>query len=121
LTNGSTIANRAAIYFDYNAPVITQTWLYTIGEPTSAISPISSNLVKTYPCPAHELLYVECLNIGDEPAIFIYDIFGRNVLTSSLIAESTNQIKISHLNSGYYFYRVRTFENEFISGRIVKL
>ncbi|RMG70772.1 MAG: T9SS C-terminal target domain-containing protein, partial [Bacteroidetes bacterium] len=44
LPTGTPVANSAAIYFDFNAPIVTNTWLNTldVDAPESAVSPLDS-------------------------------------------------------------------------------
>ena len=52
LSIGTEIKNTAAIYFDYNAAVITNTTISTIGEPTSVFNIDNSEMkVATLPNP----------------------------------------------------------------------
>jgi hypothetical protein len=66
--DGTVINNNAAIYFDFNAPIITNTTFHTIGEPVVTVSvdakPGAQNL-RVYPNPA-----------GDGPVTFA---FGDNL------------------------------------------
>jgi uncharacterized repeat protein (TIGR01451 family) len=47
LPNGSQIENTAQIYFDYNAPIVTNTYQHTIWTPYDSIQDISINLIDT--------------------------------------------------------------------------
>lgn len=55
--DGTVINNTAAIYFDFNAPIITNTTFHTIGEPVVTVSvdpkPNKTNYLKVYPNPAN--------------------------------------------------------------------
>jgi hypothetical protein len=120
---GDTIQSVAAIYFDFNAPVITNTATTTIVAMTN-VSETTSNAIHIYPNPAHDKLYIETgttqkglLNLT------IYDAIGRIVqnktLNDSEIKNRLWELNISELHKGVYFLKI-TGTSKFVT-RFVKM
>lgn len=87
LVLGDTILNQAAIYFDYNAPVITNTVKTPIAFPISIKPKVNKDLrLNIYPNPGEgqQTLLLEV----PKPGIWnlnIFDIFGRKILGEDFI------------------------------------
>jgi len=119
LPMGTKIKNRAYIYFDYNAPIITNTTLNTlraasgvgIGEDFAEKGQQSAII---YPNPATDLfnLRFDSKNTGDAK-LALYDISGRE-LSSTLLSLKAGTNTLTHstaeLNSGIYFVVLTTDE-----------
>ncbi|HLP50505.1 MAG TPA: T9SS type A sorting domain-containing protein [Chitinophagales bacterium] len=100
--HGTVITNRADIYFDFNAPVLTNTTLST-GSNFLSINDIEDNMLLLYPNPATQLLYIKTEN---EPAelVRIYNTAGQLVLQ---VKQPGNMpLDISSLTSGAYMVEV---------------
>lgn len=102
-----TFSNTAAIYFDYNAPVVTNTFITILsdivlgtGEFTKALS--------LYPNPVKDYLH---LNIAGETgsirSVEIYNVMGQVVLTVPNTSGEEG-INVSALASGSYFIKAQT-------------
>jgi uncharacterized repeat protein (TIGR01451 family) len=120
LAGGTQIKNKAAIYFDYNAPVYTGTTLNTIEIPT-AVSNIaaSSPRVDIYPNPANDRLTVTA-NVNVKPlSLSISNLLGEVVLSRQITANQTN-LDIHSLPSGVYFVTVKDEQGATIK-KLVKL
>lgn len=62
---GTVIPNRAAIYFDFNAPIFTNEYFHTIGLPVSFVQPDPGATVGNFrlnPNPANEMLTIDVEN-----------------------------------------------------------
>ena len=112
LINGTILNNSAAIYFDQNEPVITNTYYHQIGFPEFVgILPISepndfaeNELVRIWPNPSHGLFRLEFTSHVLESTINIYDITGKEIFK-----KQTNSPFVDiRLNSpkGIYFVKV---------------
>ncbi|MCF6131854.1 T9SS type A sorting domain-containing protein [Flavobacterium wongokense] len=113
LTNGTTFSNSANIYFDYNAPVVTNTFVTTIqnlGMDDSAIHP---KLV-AYPNPVKDNLHFE--TTIEITKAEIYDVSGRVIITSGV---SNNTINLSALKTGNYIVKIFT-GNEVMYAKVIK-
>lgn len=109
LTNGTRIENSAAIYFDFNAPIITNTSWHTIKNPlynTVNIDKIAveNAVFKVYPNPNTGLLYLEQKNNLDIQ-ILVLDNLGRVLLTKES-NEAITELNISDLPAGIYYVNV---------------
>ncbi|MES2397701.1 MAG: LamG-like jellyroll fold domain-containing protein [Bacteroidota bacterium] len=101
LTAGTQIKNTAYIYFDYNAPVVTNTTINTI-ETLIGIKDVNINgLFKIYPNPANDKLFVS-VNKNSTGNIVITDVLGKKVKQIKT-TELKTEINISDLQSGIYF------------------
>ncbi|WP_225035489.1 T9SS type A sorting domain-containing protein [Winogradskyella sp. SM1960] len=117
LTNlqlGDYISNRAEIYFDFNAPIITNTAITTVEENLSIDENDFKSKIKLYPNPVNDNLFVESKN-GIESIAF-YDINGRLLQNTVLIQNKfETELSLVKLNSGVYFVEIVSKK-----GKIVK-
>lgn len=60
LVLGDSIPNQASIYFDFNAPIITNTALTLVNEPSSANEPENRPRIQMVPNPASDLVQIDC-------------------------------------------------------------
>ena len=108
---GEIILNTAAIYFDFNAPIITDPTYHTIGENfmvTIPEEPEEENLnpIKIYPNPFLTEATVELKDALHGRAAFnIYTADGRLVRREQFIGKSF-QFKRNGLPSGIYFFEI---------------
>ncbi len=107
LTLGTDIMNRAGIYFDVNAVVMTNEAHNVIGCPVASVtSPIpSEGVVTVYPNPASDLL-----NINADSQVYesytITNSVGGTVLNNT-INSSISQVNIKALPAGLYFVNLK--------------
>jgi uncharacterized repeat protein (TIGR01451 family) len=105
LVDGTTINNRAGIYFDYNPVVMTNTVQNIIGVPTSINTMSNLQSLKIYPNPANDLLTIEANKVSYS-ACTISNIMGQMVRSQELKKEVT-QVDISSLPAGIYYITLR--------------
>ena len=113
LNNGETIIkNHAAIYFDCNDPIITNTVFHTISAhfiemPNgTADAPVLEALFKIYPNPFDEKATVEIEGLGRLEGVFkVYDRRGRLMQTYDF-QHSKFEIQKDELPAGIYFYQL---------------
>ena len=111
VTLNDTIKNTAAIYFDYNSPVITGTtlsnFLKIITTGTNDISQASRYLT-IRPNPVNHIMYymLKQNNINSHMNLAIYDAAGRLVISTSRVVESNREdgIDVSSLKAGTYYF-----------------
>lgn len=104
LTTGDSFSNTANIYFDYNAPIITNTYTTAVrGVLATAEIKANNNWLSIYPNPVQEVLYIKSKDeiISAE----IYDAAGRIIKTSAL---KENSLSVSELVKGNYIIRLFT-------------
>jgi uncharacterized repeat protein (TIGR01451 family) len=122
---GSSIRNRAGIYFDFNPPVITNQTLHTVGIPlVTGTVPEPDRLLELSfsPNPFHESTLLTISDQGPDSQSFILELFdplGKKVRSSTF---SGTQLRISQdrLPNGAYQFVLKTAEGKILrSGTIV--
>ena len=112
LPTGTQIRNSASIYFDYNAPVKTNTTLNTLGSSGANVSvkPVpnaAANTFSVYPNPAENTFNAVINSDNATSAILkIADVAGRVILTKQIAIQKGMQtipVDVSRLSSGTYF------------------
>jgi fimbrial isopeptide formation D2 family protein len=105
---GDVIENTAAIYFDFNPPIITNTFQTTFVPNLSTGSFEASNLV-VYPNPAREVVQITLRNSTETMSrIVIYDIIGKAIKTISGNNAQQATVNISDLSTGVYMIEITT-------------
>lgn len=123
---GSKINNSAAIYFDFNAPVITNIAQHTIGKPI-LLSTLSEHInspkitVQVVPNPFSTQTVVkisENTPLSIKGIFELFDTNGRLVRTENY---SKNEFILERqgLPAGIYFYKIKTVDGQFKAGKIV--
>ncbi|MBV6443640.1 MAG: hypothetical protein EPGJADBJ_05423 [Saprospiraceae bacterium] len=109
---GTVIENDAAIFFDYNAPVITNTTFHTLGEhfytvsvenaPGSGLLPVSVS-----PNPFRDRTVIALPEALPGEAVFrLFDQSGR-VVRETVFSGNTLEFQATNLPSGLYFFEIR--------------
>lgn len=114
---GTQVHNSAAIYFDYNEPVITNQTTSILGSIiTNEESVYHGQGIKLYPNPATNEVVIETQNESNTYGLF--DISGRQVMSGSA---NTNKftLGIGNLSKGVYFIQV-SGGNKTVYGKLVK-
>jgi uncharacterized repeat protein (TIGR01451 family) len=122
LANGTVLENSAAIYFDFNAPIFTNTSLHTVNQHTIILNTdkqvdYEKNIIRIYPNPTTGILQIE-QKYNNDFNIKIYDNLGRLVLQKQSNSTNSN-LDISNLADGIYFIAIQV-NNELISRKILK-
>ncbi|WP_370900922.1 DUF7619 domain-containing protein [Chryseobacterium gossypii] len=104
LNPGDSFSNTANIYFDYNAPIVTNTYTTTV-QNTLATSEIRDPKTdfSIYPNPVKDILYIK--SEKEITKAEIYDISGRIINTTGVKGNSVN---VSELQKGLYIIKLRT-------------
>jgi uncharacterized repeat protein (TIGR01451 family) len=107
LAIGDIISNRASIYFDFNAPVLTNT------VQTEVVKTVSSGFISAaqaevniYPNPATESLFIDCKAAKYE-YLEIRNVLGQIVFEAKTFAKET-EVKVNNWQSGVYFLKMNT-------------
>jgi hypothetical protein len=103
---GDVVKNKAYIYFDFNAPIITNETINTIISPT-AIYEMSNNLntMEIYPNPAQNSFAITSNSIIEECSIL--DIHSRKVYTQNDIHTNSINVNTALLSNGIYFVKLK--------------
>lgn len=104
LATGDSFSNKANIYFDYNAPIITNTYTTTVQNILAASEVINTkNDFSIYPNPVQDILYIRS---NDEVTkAEIYDATGRILRTTGV---KNNSVSVSDLKTGNYIIKIFT-------------
>jgi streptogramin lyase len=109
LAAGTEIKNTAYIYFDFNAPVATNTTINTIASPNTVfeISDNDSNFVYAYPNPLSDILTVKVSDADDKNEVIVFNLLGEKIFSSSFKTSLIKLITSDYLK-GIYFVKVTT-------------
>ncbi|WP_298416723.1 T9SS type A sorting domain-containing protein [uncultured Kordia sp.] len=108
---GDMIPGEAGIYFDFNAPVITNTFETTFVELLS-VAEVDDIHITTYPNPANDILHIS-FHTNEKAIIELYDVQGKQVLQKNMEGMNVS-LKVSKLKSGIYFMKVTTETKQFM-------
>ncbi|MFN8153760.1 MAG: T9SS type A sorting domain-containing protein [Bacteroidia bacterium] len=103
LNAGDTIPNFAAIYFDFNEPVITNTAQTIIVLPTGLtnISPAPGKLL-VFPNPAENSINISGIQLENGIAqLRLMDLYGKLILEKT-VSETTAVLETDHIANGVY-------------------
>jgi len=118
---GTIIPNTAEIYFDFNAPVITNTFTTEFVEPQLSVDEFGINTFGIYPNPADVKVEIKLNSaLRGSFALSVIDIQGKQVLSAKVNAEITNSLDVSKLESGMYFIKLKNGNTELIEKLIIK-
>ncbi len=104
ITPGTNIDNRAGIYFDANAVVMTNGVRNTVPV-TSGVANINNNVVEIYPNPVNDKLMVN----ADSKAfgsMTISNTLGQVVIAQQ-VSNNVNEVNVKSLPSGIYYVTLR--------------
>lgn len=105
LADGTTVANRAGIYFDGNPVVLTNDAYVTLPVPEGVDNTPLANSVKVYPNPAGERINIVVSQPGWEHAS-LSNALGQVVLRQTLQA-GNNKLGVATLPAGIYYLQVQ--------------
>jgi len=120
LAIGTKIQNTAAIYFDYNAPVITNTTLNTIGFPVGTSRIVAEHGIQVYPDPAETELYIKTGSFGLLSSLSIYDVAGRLMQTRKIMTGTLQKVPVNDLPQGMYFITLINLPGEKVTCKFIK-
>ena len=106
LQYGDVITGSAAIYFDYNAPIITNTVSTTVVEAVLGVSQNDkSKGISVYPNPVTDVLYLKTEEDITPLEVKVYNMQGRELLDFTQIL---NAVNMQNLSAGLYMVTVKT-------------
>jgi len=100
---GTKIRNASAIFFDYNAPVMTNRTLNTIAFPVGYSNTKEDHGISVYPNPVSGILYVETIGQEKPKSLLVYDISGRIIETGLTTENKVQEVDVTGLANGIYF------------------
>lgn len=121
LANGTRIENSAAIYFDFNEPVITNTTFHTVGEDFVLVgidAVENDGLLRAYPNPATDQVFFE-LKEGAVQGRFVLS----NTLGQTLASESFEgkqyRFNRKNLPAGIYHFQISAANQRVAAGKLI--
>ncbi len=112
LTDGTTIENTAYIYFDFNAPVVTNTTLNTMLSSLASIEEIpATQKLLAYPNPGSTKIFLlPRVEINGRTEILLFDITGKQVqrIYNGIYTKGqTIEADVEDLAKGMYMIEMR--------------
>jgi hypothetical protein len=109
---GDIIPNTAAIYFDFNPPIITNTF-QTQFVAVLSLDEFENGSFVFYPNPASDFVTVSLKDSANSiSTISVYDVLGKMILQKTANdAVTTDTVDLSSVNPGIYFIEVQTENN----------
>lgn len=119
---GDLITNNAAIFFDYNLPVITNTVFNTIGKMGDITSPApviysANRKVNVYPNPGNSFVSFEVNS--DNYDIEIINLSGQKVRSITGISSPVYTMQRSGMANGIYFYSITDSKGKIATGKLI--
>ena len=108
LSLGDTFSNSAAIYFDFNFPIITNDAITTIEKPLGLPDFTENSRINLYPVPAEETLKISGLDVSEIEQLRVYNLQGILVLEK----EGHDEIEVGLLKKGVYFLQIQTTKGQ---------
>jgi hypothetical protein len=116
LAVGTQIHNTAAIYFDYNAAVLTNTVLNTL-QTTTGVHELNSSSFAVYPNPSNGLVTVSSTDMITK--VVVINVLGE-VMKSMTTDSKQVVVDITDLKSSVYFLQITNSKNQTSIQKIVK-
>jgi hypothetical protein len=115
---GDIIPNFASIYFDYNPPIITESFntefVQALGTPT-----FNSTTISLYPNPTNSKINITNNGIGKISKVAIYEISGKRIYTMNENTLDTIAIDVSHFAKGIYLVELTSDTNSTIIKKLI--
>ena len=109
--------NQAAIYFDFNFPIVTDIYATKIVEDvTSTINDKYASGLSVFPNPTNDIVNI-MISGSELQTIEIYNLQGQLLLNF----KGMNQIDVSVLKRGTYLMKIRDYQNKIFTQRLVLL
>ena len=114
---GDSMSAQTDIFFDFNAPVPTNTVTTTI-EPPAGLQDLNSDKLSVWPNPATDRVMVQLKDLSGA-AINVTDVLGKSVLRTSMPG-SEIMLDVSSLKGGVYFINVTAGDKQLTYKLVVK-
>ena len=119
------IINKAAIYFDYNAPVITNRAFNTIGLPDSTTAiPIITKIENDIPVSVfYENAYLHIklavVESSEEYSLILYDVLGKQITHANQLSIPHHNMFVGNLTKGVYLFEIKTRNGKKASSKFI--
>ncbi|WP_081990170.1 T9SS type A sorting domain-containing protein [Psychroserpens sp. Hel_I_66] len=118
---GDIIPNTASIFFDFNAPVITNTFTTEFVEENLSVNEAGFTSFNLYPNPAKDKVTIR-LNTNNfgNLTVNITDLQGKLILEQQISEENNMELDIAALQSGLYFVKLNNNNKSFVKKLIIE-
>ena len=116
LVAGTQINNSAAIYFDYNSAVLTNTVLNTL-QSTTGVKELNASAFEVYPNPSNGLININSTEVITK--VIVINVLGETVKSIAIDLKHVT-IDITDLKSNVYFLQITDDKNQTNIRKIVK-
>jgi hypothetical protein len=120
LALGTQFTNGAAIYFDYNAPVMTNKTLNTLGDASVGIKNIDKILTDEtilFPNPTNGLVTIN--SVYEFKKMEIYNITGALLLSETMNTKS-HQLQLQNFAEGIYLVKISYADGRSLTKKVMK-
>jgi uncharacterized repeat protein (TIGR01451 family) len=111
------IKNTAYIYFDFNAPIITNTTYNSILDIATNVDENTEGNLMIYPNPTNNTLKIETSS-DKKQIMMIFDLTGNMVLSQTL-EQGKTEVNVSHLAVGIYTMQVKGDSHAFTKKLVI--
>lgn len=115
---GDIIPNTASIYFDFNPPIITNTFNTEFVQQLG-VDEFENNDFVFYPNPVSDWLTISVRGNANIASVTVYDILGKMVFTQQVSNLSTQTIDLSAVSKGMYLVEVTTDTNHKVIKKLI--
>ncbi len=120
LIDGNLIENTAAIYFDFNSPIFTNTHVNEVEIPVISLSPESEGHVKVWPNPSNGMVYFEWLGSGlGNIELGLFDLNGHQILAKKGMIGEKIEVDRGPIPAGVYFWELKNDSGQRFTGKIL--
>ncbi len=118
LTEGDTFNNDAEIYFDFNAPIVTNDFVTTV-QSTASVSIINDDSISISPNPTSGIIQLNAKNAIK--SLTAHDLNGRLLNRTSFVSGALSEtVNLENLNPGIYLMTVETSKGQTTERVVVK-
>ncbi|MGB5981514.1 MAG: T9SS type A sorting domain-containing protein [Nonlabens sp.] len=118
LSEGDTFNNDAEIYFDFNAPIVTNDFVTTV-QSTASLSSVTDDSIEIYPNPTSGLIQLNAKSALK--SLVIHDLNGRLLNKTSFVSSNLNEtVNLKNLKTGIYLMTVETSQGQAMERVVVE-
>jgi len=115
---GDVIPNTASIYFDFNPPIITNTFNTEFVQQLG-VDEFENNDFVFYPNPVSDWLTISVRGNATIAGVTVYDVLGKTVFTQQASNLSTQTVDLSAVSKGMYLIEVTTDTNHKVIKKLI--
>ena len=121
LVDGTTIENKASIFFDNVAPIVTNTVINIIGRPKG--STLEAGQLQIIPNPMVDLSTIRIISLEgvnvEIKSLFVYDLLGRELQQQFSGGEESLEVQRNQLAEGFYMVKALGVDGKEYTGKLM--